>query len=124
MGDDGDIARQQRIADIVARISPADRATFFAGLDQLGASLTGRASGSPGRLRRPLRVLQPARDHRGPGAPEHAEMCDWFETYGGVESARSFDPTHIDLELWGDSAWKTTGAERRRYKEARDAEAE
>jgi len=26
-------------------------------------------------------------------------MCDWFETYGGVESARSFDPTHIDLEL-------------------------
>jgi hypothetical protein len=30
----------------------------------------------------------------------------------------------IDGELWGDSAWKTTGAERRRYKEARDAEAE
>jgi Plasmid pRiA4b ORF-3-like protein len=34
-----------------------------------------------------------------PAHPEHAEMCDWFETFGGVESARSFDPTHIDLEL-------------------------
>lgn len=33
-----------------------------------------------------------------PGHPEHAELCEWFEMDGGVESARSFDPARLDVQ--------------------------